>query len=179
MWAALRQLGDCGLAKRECCGRAPATTLAQARKHPHNWRSHDNASFDPGSGEAALRRSASANVAVGCQLRAWLRCTNIRTTGGAMTTPASTVAQVRRLCADSPTANLVGRAAASSLAQVRRLCADSLTANLASERRQNALVRPCSCLKSGALYPSRDVAVRALVLGWVMASIRRRALSLS
>jgi hypothetical protein len=175
MWAALRQLGDCGLAKR---GRAPATTLAR-RANIRTTGGATTTPADPGSGEAALRRSASANVAVGCQLRAWLRCTNIRTTGGATTTPASTVAQVRRLCADSPTANLVGRAAASSLAQVRRLCADSLTANLASERRQNALVRPCSCLKSGALYPSRDVAVRALVLGWVMASIRRRALSLS
>jgi hypothetical protein len=117
MRAALRQLGDCGLAKRECYGPAPASSLAQVHKHPHNRWSHDNASFDPGSGEAALRRSATANLAVrrqlrswptlnrlcadsptanlavGRQLRAWLRCTNIRTTAGATTTPASTVTQ--------------------------------------------------------------------------------------
>jgi hypothetical protein len=31
-------------------------------------------------------------------------------------------------------------------------CDDSPAANLASERRENALVRPCSCLKSGGLY---------------------------
>jgi hypothetical protein len=64
--------------------RVPASSLAQVHKHPHNCRSHDNAGFEPGSGEAALRRSASAN--------------------------------------------------------------------LAGERRENALVRPYSCLKSGGLY---------------------------
>ncbi len=119
-----------------------------------NIRTTGGATTTPAStvahAQAALRRSASANVAVGCQLRAWLRCTNIRTTAGATTTPATTVTQaaLRR----SASANLAGRAAASTLAQVRRLCGDSLTANLASERGQNALVRPCSCLKSGGLY---------------------------
>jgi len=49
MWAASWQLGDSGLAKPECCGRVPASILAQVHKHPHNWRSHDNAGFDPGS----------------------------------------------------------------------------------------------------------------------------------
>jgi hypothetical protein len=79
-------------ALRRFTNRSRASILAQVHKHPHNWRSHDNARFE------------------------------------LTTTPAST------------------------LAQVRRLCGDSLTANLASERRQNALVRPYSCLKSGGLY---------------------------
>jgi hypothetical protein len=108
MWAALSQLGNCGLAKRESCG--------------------SGCSFDPGSGEAPLRRFANRESCGGCQLRSWLRCTNIRTTAGATTTPASTVTQaaLRR----SASANLAGRAAASTLAQVRRLCGDSLSANL-------------------------------------------------
>jgi hypothetical protein len=96
MWAALRQLGDCGLAKRECCGRVPASILVH--KHPHNCRSHDGSGYELGSGEAALRRSATANLVVGRQLRPWLtlRRTNIRTTAEATTTPASTVTQARR-----------------------------------------------------------------------------------
>jgi len=53
MWAASWQAGDCGLAKRECCGRAPASSLAQVHKHPHNCRSHDNAGFDRDSGGSA------------------------------------------------------------------------------------------------------------------------------
>jgi len=49
-------------------------------------------------GSSGTADSPSANLAVGCQLRSWLRCTNIRTTAGATTTPALTLAQVRRLC---------------------------------------------------------------------------------
>jgi hypothetical protein len=124
MWAALRQLGDCGLAKRECCGRAPATILAQVHKHPHNCRSHDNASYDLARAQAALRRFVNRESCSGCQLRPWLtlRRTNIRTTAEATTTPASTVTQaaLRR----SASANVAGRAAASTLAQVRRLRGD-------------------------------------------------------
>ena len=49
--AALRRFTN-----RESCGRASASTLAQAHKHPHNWRSHDNASFDRDSGSSAAIR---------------------------------------------------------------------------------------------------------------------------
>jgi hypothetical protein len=49
-------------------------------------------------GSSGTADSLSANVAVRRQLRPWLRCTNIRTAGGATTTPGSTLAQVRRLC---------------------------------------------------------------------------------
>jgi|GEM_PF-4743038 len=55
------------------------------------------ASFDLGSGAQTSAQPVEPRQR---QLRAWLRCTNIRTTGGASTTPASTLAQVRRLCGD-------------------------------------------------------------------------------
>ncbi len=133
MWAALRQLGDCGLAKRESCGRAPATPLAHAQvhKHRHDCRSHDNAALTVT--QAALPRSASANVAVEHQLRPSLRRANIRTTGGATTTPASTVTQ----------------------AALRR----SATANLASERGEKGSGSTVY-VPENRLVLSQDVAVR-------------------
>ena len=118
----------CGLAKREPCGRAPASTLAhaEARKHPHNRRRHDDAGYELGSGEVALRR-----------------LTNCQSCGsGCSFDPGSGEAALRR----------------------------SASANLASEQRDNALVRPCSCLKSGAAL-SPDVAVRQRLSQFTNASV--------
>jgi hypothetical protein len=124
-----------------------------------NARCFSNRRCGPLYGSSGAADSLSANVAVGRQLRAWLRCTKIGTTAGATTTPASTVTQaaLRRF----GNRECCGRVPASSLAQERRLCADSLTANLASERCDNALVRPCSCLKSGGLYLRMAQCLRA------------------
>jgi hypothetical protein len=129
-----RQLREPALRRftnRESCGRAPASSLAQVHKHPHNCRSHDNASFDRDSGGSAPIHQARILWRV----------------------PASTLAhaQVHKHPHNCRSHDNAGYELGSGEAALRR----SASANLASERRDNALVRPCSCLKSGGLYLGR------------------------